>query len=204
MEPTQGPLKLRTDASTSFRRPPPPSAGLAARSAAPGASAAAARPATTVIGRPTLASTTSTPEPTGVSANRQQLEARRRRSAFWFYWIAGLTLVNTIGALAAQHWRFVVGLGVTQLADGLAARVGRGWNGALAVDLLLIGSFVLLGGLAARGRDWAFLVGLGVYAIDSLVFVLARDWLGVAIHIFVLAMIFKGYQASRRLRVPVA
>jgi len=156
----------------------------------------------TVIPRPTLASTTSTP--TVVSAERQQLEARRRRSAFWFYWIAGLTLVNTLGALAAQHWRFVVGLGVTQLADGLAARAGRGWNGALAVDLLLIGGFVLLGGLAARGRDWAFLVGLGVYVIDSLVFVLARDWLGVAIHIFVLVMIFKGYQAARRLSVPVA
>ena len=202
MEPTQDPLKSRTDASTSFRRPPLPTAGLAARSAAAGAPAAAARPAMTVIPRPTLASTTSTP--TVVSAERQQLEARRRRSAFWFYWIAGLTLVNTLGALAAQHWRFVVGLGVTQLADGLAARAGRGWNGALAVDLLLIGGFVLLGGLAARGRDWAFLVGLGVYVIDSLVFVLARDWLGVAIHIFVLVMIFKGYQASRRLRVPVA
>ena len=156
----------------------------------------------TVIPRPTLASTTSTP--TVVSAERQQLEARRRRSAFWFYWIAGLTLVNTLGALTAQHWRFVVGLGVTQLADGLAARAGRGWNGALAVDLLLIGGFVLLGGLAARGRDWAFLVGLGVYVIDSLVFVLARDWLGVAIHIFVLVMIFKGYQAARRLGAPVA
>ena len=42
--------------------------------------------------------------------------------AGWFYWIAGLTLVNTFGMLSGTNSRFALGLGVTLIADALAIR----------------------------------------------------------------------------------
>jgi len=129
----------------------------------------------------------------------QQLERRRRIGARWFYWVAGVSLVNTVVALAGQHWRFIVGLGATQVANGLAARTGHGWAPAILLDLLLIGGFVLLGYLALQRQHWAFPVGIGAYALDGLIFVAARHWVGLAFHVFVLIMICKGFQAARQL-----
>lgn len=130
---------------------------------------------------------------------QQQLERRRRIGARWFYWVAGVSLVNTVVALAGQHWRFIVGLGATQVANGLAARTGHGWAPAILLDLLLIGGFVLLGYLALQRQHWAFPVGIGAYALDGLIFVAARHWVGLAFHVFVLIMICKGFQAARQL-----
>jgi hypothetical protein len=129
----------------------------------------------------------------------QQLERRRRIGARWFYWVAGVSLVNTMVALAGQHWRFIIGLGATQIANGLAARTGRGWAPTILLDLLLIGGFVLLGYLALQGQQWAFPVGIGLYALDGVVFVAARHWVGLGFHVFVLIMIGKGFQAARQL-----
>jgi hypothetical protein len=133
------------------------------------------------------------------SVDQQQLERRRRIGARWFYWVAGVSLVNTVVALAGQHWRFIIGLGATQVANGLAARTGRGWAPTILLDLLLIGGFVLLGYLALQGQQWAFPVGIGLYALDGVVFVAARHWVGLGFHVFVLIMIGKGFQAARQL-----
>ena len=39
--------------------------------------------------------------------------------------------------LAGSHWRFIVGLGTTQVATGLAVRAGRGWAGAILLAWIL-------------------------------------------------------------------
>jgi len=59
--------------------------------------------------------------------------------------------------------------------------------------------FVLLGYLALQGQHWAFPVGIGLYALDGVVFVAARHWIGLGFHVFVLIMICKGFQAARQL-----
>jgi hypothetical protein len=129
----------------------------------------------------------------------QQLERRRRLGAGWFYWVAGISLINAAITLGGQHWRFIIGLGTTQLATGLAVRTGRGWPPALLLDLVLIGGFMLLGYLALQGQLWPFAVGFAVYALDGLVFLAARNWIGLGFHVFVLVMVFKGLQAARQL-----
>ena len=48
--------------------------------------------------------------------------------ANWFYWIAGLSLVNTILLYTGSEWVFVVGLGVTQLIDGIAIEIARAFS----------------------------------------------------------------------------
>jgi len=46
---------------------------------------------------------------------------------------------------------------------------------------------------------WAFAVGAVVYALDGLIFLGLRDWVGVAFHVFVLVMTVHGLDAARRL-----
>jgi len=102
--------------------------------------------------------------------------------------VAGISLINAVITLADQHWRFIIGLGATQMATGLAVRTGRGWTPAILLDLVLvlIGGFMLLGYLALQRQLWAFAVGFAVCALDWLVFLAARNWIGLGFHVFVL------------------
>jgi len=127
------------------------------------------------------------------------LERRRNGGARWFFWVAALSLVNSAVALTGQGWRFIIGLGVTQLADALALRSGHGVPVVALVDAALVGGFVLLGRFALQGRLWAFGVGAAFYALDGLIFLAAHDWVGVAFHAFVVAMTIRGFDAARRL-----
>jgi len=133
------------------------------------------------------------------SAERQQPEAQSRRGALWFYWIAGLSLVNSALSYAGFNWRFIIGLGMSQIVDALATRSGRGWSAAILFDALLLGGFALLGYLAVRRHAWAFLVGVALYGLDGLVSLLIQDWLGVGFHVFVIVLILKGFRAARQL-----
>jgi len=198
MEPLEAPIGPRIDGPSPFKRPAPstapaaPSMGVAAptvrlvTSVPPAPPASPASPATAAAG-------------TAASTEHQQLEAQSRRGAFWFYWIAGLSLVNSVVAFAGLNWRFIIGLGMSQIVDTLATRSGRGWTAAILFDALLIGGFVLLGTLAVRGHAWAFLVGVSLYGLDGLISLLVHDWLGLGFHVFVVIMILKGFQAARHL-----
>ena len=161
-----------------FRRPPPRPAFRPRRSGFGPVPAAPASPA---------------------EAGPAPLERQRRNGALWFYWIAGLSLVNTVAALVGQSWRFILGLGITQLADSLAARSGHGHAVVATVDAVVIGGFALLGRHAQRGQVWAFLAGGIFYALDGLLFLVERDWIAVGFHVFVLVMIARGFDAARRL-----
>jgi hypothetical protein len=201
MDPLQNAMTDRGAPVSPFRRPPQPKPFPAVAAPVLSAPSPAACPPAP---QAPAASAQAFPLAAGsglvtAGAERLQLEARRKRSARWFYWIAVLSVINTATAMAGGHWRFIVGLGITQVVTGLAARAGRGWTPVLLIDLLLIGSFVLLGTLALRGKLWAFGVGFGVYALDGLIFLLARNWVGLAFHVLVLFFIFEGIKGARRL-----
>src|SRR5207244_13237758 len=155
-EPLEAPRGLgRADPAPSTRpapsRPPTaPSMGAAPPAVRLVTSASAAQPASPPS--PATSATAGT-----ASAERQQIEAQSRRGALWFYWIAGLSLVNSVVTLAGLNWRFIIGLGMSQIVATLAPRSGRGLAAARLCDALLIGGFVLLGHLAVRGPAWAFL-----------------------------------------------
>jgi hypothetical protein len=181
-----------------FRRPPRPGAVPAARPSA-GFGPVPAAPLTAPVAVPTAPpSPAASPAPAG-GGRREQLERQRRSGALWFYWVAGLSLVNSLAALGGQQWRFILGLGVTQFADALAVHAGHGLAIVALVNAAVIGAFVLLGRVALQGRVWAFGVGAAVYALDGLIFLAVRDWIGVAFHVFVLVMTVRGLDAARRL-----
>jgi hypothetical protein len=202
MEPLQNAVTDQGTPVSSFRRPTQPRTIPAGGVPPISAPSPVARPS---AHQASAASAQAFPHATGhglvtAGAEQLQLEARRKRSALWFYWIAALSVINAAAAIAGEHRRFIVGLGITQVFTGIAARVGRGWTPVLIIDLLVIGSFVVLGTLALRGKLWAFGAGFAVYALDGLIFFLARDWVGLAFHVLVLFFIFKGIEAARRLK----
>jgi hypothetical protein len=128
------------------------------------------------------------------------LIGQMRSGGSWFYWVAGLSLVNTFAALSGSDWRFAVGLGITQIFDAFGNQAGGGGKLiAFVLDLLAAGVFVGFGVFANKGHVWAFIVGMALFALDGLIFLLVKDWIGVAFHVFVLYCLFRGLAACREL-----
>ena len=150
-----------------------------------------------------------TPEEPGRGPNpdeieRSQLEERTKSSALWFYSIAALSLITSIVSLSGNNWGFFASLGVTQVVDAIAVQVAQETGGAVKIvafvfDLMAVAVFVLLGYFAAKGHTWAFIVGMVLYLLDSVVFIVAGRLLGLAFHAFVLYIIFGGYKACAAL-----
>jgi hypothetical protein len=130
---------------------------------------------------------------------RLRLEAQFRSGANWFFWIAGMSLVNSLVGLFGGHWGFVIGLGITQVIDA-ALTSGDGDVGARLLGPLLTaavaGVFIACGHFAREGRRSAFIAGMLLYVLDSLIFVLVRDVLAVAFHAFALYCLIKGMRAK--------
>jgi hypothetical protein len=141
----------------------------------------------------------------GESANAGQQQmaalALTKSGGSWFYWVAALSLINSIAAFSGSSWRFIIGLGITQVFDALGSSLaGGGKLVVLGLDLLVAGFVVLLGVFAVKGHGWAFIVGMVLFALDGLVFLLVRDWIGVGFHAFILWCLFRGFSGCRQLR----
>ena len=113
-------------------------------------------------------------------------------------------MVNSIILLGGSQWGFIIGLGITQFIDsiGLAIAEEVGIAGKVIVflfDVVVAAVFVLFGVFARKRYKWAFIVGMVLYAIDGLIFLLIRDFLSVGFHIFVLWCIYNGFKANRKL-----
>lgn len=135
-------------------------------------------------------------------AGDETLQGQRRAGGQWFYWIAALSSINAVLALAGQQWHFILGLGTTQLIQGLAEGSGGAGVKAGLVSFAVIGFFAFLGKRAIHGYCWAFVVGMVFYGLDGLLFLLVEDWVGVGFHAFAIAMIMRGYLAARQLPAP--
>lgn len=143
-----------------------------------------------------------------VDGARAMLMKAHKEGAAWFYWIAGLSLINSVVILMGSQWSFLIGLGVTQVIDGVAlglvmqigeqsATVVKGI--AFAMDVFVACTFVLWGFLAGRLHRWAYVVGMILYAMDGLIFLLVRDYLSLGFHVFALVYLFKGFKACGQL-----
>lgn len=132
--------------------------------------------------------------------NDPATEAQLKSGASWFYWIAGLSLVNSIAAVSGSDWRFILGLGITQVIDAFGSEMGgAGKVVTLILDLIAAGVLVLFGVLGHKRHTWAFITGMVLFALDGGIFLLAQDWLGVGFHVFVLYCFFRGLKACREL-----
>ena len=139
----------------------------------------------------------------GMTEDRGTLRGRVQSGASWFYWIAALSVINSIIAATGSTWGFMAGLGVTQLIDGLGMAIGAEAKAfTLALDVAVAAMFAGLGVWAGRNA-WAYLGGMILYALDGSIFVFAGDWVGLAFHGLVLWFLWGGWMAQRALaRMP--
>src|SRR5215207_6157256 len=133
-----------------------------------------------------------------------ELSQRLKTGANWFYWIAGLTIVNSLIAFGGGDWRFLISLGTTQVIDALAEGLSPGLGGApkiiaLVLDLIVTGVLVTFGWLAGQKHLWAYIFGMVVFLFDGLMSMIFQDWIGVIAHAVVLFFMFRGFQAGREL-----
>ena len=149
---------------------------------------------------PAPAPAPSGPTPAQIAAARHR--AIMRSGARWFYWIAALSVVNSVLFLTGSTWGFAIGLGMTDAANAFGQVAITGTTGvavALIFDALIAGGFAGLGYMAEKAAQWAFIVGMIAYALDAALLVWATDWLSVAFHGLALFYIYRGFQASRAL-----
>ena len=151
----------------------------------------------------------SAPPQAGLIEAVLKLQNQHKSGASWFYWIAGLSVINSIVILVGSQWSFVVGLGITQLVDGMAMGVAQQASAQTGMilkvmgfvfNLLIAGLFVFFGAFAAKRHMWAYVVGMVLYAFDGLIFLIVKDFLSIGFHVFALICIYGGLQASIKLR----
>jgi 4-amino-4-deoxy-L-arabinose transferase-like glycosyltransferase len=70
----------------------------------------------------------------------------------------------------------------------------------LLIDLFIIASFFILGKLSYKKKKWAMIVGLVLYSLDLLTFLVVTDYLSIAFHALALYSIFRGIQAADKLK----
>ena len=122
-----------------------------------------------------------------------------RNGANWFLWVAGLSLLNSVMSLSGSRFQFIFGLGISQVVDALARRVG---SAGLLLDLVIngfvAGVLLVFWNFARKGNRWAFLAGMCLYGLDGLwmlwIVGLSLD-LGVAFHAAALYGMYRGFAA---------
>lgn len=147
----------------------------------------------------------SLPESEGEMAEpsrEETLNASRNGGASWFYWIAGLSLVNAVMVAFGSDYSFPLGLGSSLVVDVVAKQIGGVARviGA-GLDFIIIGFFVWMGWLSHRGKSWAFVLGGIFYALDALLMIVFQEWLGIALHVWALISIWSGFRANNELNV---
>jgi hypothetical protein len=126
--------------------------------------------------------------------------AQMKSGASWFYWIAALTLVNAIAAVIGSDWRFILGVGISHIISAVGQEFeGSGAIIAFVLNLVVVAVLVGFGILSGKRHTWAFIVGMVLFALDAVIFLIASDWIGIAFHAFVLFCLFRGFKACREL-----
>jgi len=93
---------------------------------------------------------------------------------------------------------------VDELMKAVAEQVGVG-GGLVArvigfgLDLVIAGIFVGIGFLGRKHHRWAVVLGMTIYVLDAVLFVLVAEWLSVAFHAFALWCLWRGLRALGRL-----
>lgn len=136
------------------------------------------------------------PQPALSKAEIARSSPRVQKSANWFWWIAGLSIVNSISSHAEGGMHFVVGLGFTEVADAIFHSLQAV---AYLIDVFAVGFFVAIGFFARKGNVWAFIVGGIFYAIDASIYAYFQEWLPVAFHAYALFWIYQGFSQLRAL-----
>lgn len=135
----------------------------------------------------------------------RELFERGKNGAAWFYWVAGLSLINSLSALTDSNFGFALGLNITQIADHMALLAVKGGADAsakffaLGFDLVVYALMAGCGWLSQKRMLPVFALGMALYALDALLFFLVFEVVSLMLHVFALWSMWAGFSAFRRL-----
>lgn len=141
--------------------------------------------------------------------DRPALVRQLRSGSSWFFFIGGMSLVNSILQLANANVSFLVGLGITQVVDALALVFGEAMGApaatvlrvvALVVNVAIAGLFVLFGVQGRKGHLKVYTLGMILYGLDALIFLIGPELLSIGFHLLALVFLFVGLRAGRKLK----
>lgn len=123
------------------------------------------------------------------------------KSANWFYWVAALSLLNFILSVTGSDWAFALGLGLTQLLPSFAEAGNVTLNLVLqAASFAVIVLFAACGWLARKPSQKAFLFGMGLLALDTILLLIAMEPMALLIHAAALYFLWRGLGVVRQLQ----
>jgi hypothetical protein len=125
----------------------------------------------------------------------QKLRAERvvRAGASWFITVAVLSVINSVLSMSGAGIRFIFGLGVAQVVDAIAHQAGQtGFVLDLIINGFFAGVLILFWNFARKGQQWAFIVGMALYALDGVIMLSFHDYLAVAFHGYALYRMYLG------------
>lgn len=140
-----------------------------------------------------------------IKYEEQKLEKQIDDSSNLFLVIAVFSIINTAISIADLNLNFMLGLGITQLIDAYGDLYARGTGSSMPLvlsflaDGLVVSIFLLLGYFSKKRKNWAFIVGMILYAADTLVFIRYIGAINFVFHAFALGITFKGFDANRML-----
>jgi hypothetical protein len=130
------------------------------------------------------------------------------RGARWFYWIAGLSAVNSLVFFSNGNVQFPTGLFITQIID-VFAKTGNAIPIGIGINSVIIGLFVWVGYQANKLSKTAFVVGLILYLLDLAILILfmiiGKGFTELAINVVFHLLALKSiYNAVKLLRKKAA
>ena len=137
----------------------------------------------------------------------EALKTVGNNGANWLFWIAGLSLVNTVIAHAGGESHFIVGLAITAVVDVISSAIGQEHPEAATTAMLVAIGFsvfvavmcVIFGCLSRKRLLWIFGIGMFLYLLDGLLYLLIGDYLSAAFHGYALYSMITGFNAFRQL-----
>ena len=135
-----------------------------------------------------------------VEQQRAILWRRIQYAGNWWYWIAGITIVNTVLLFSHSTWGFAIGTGITDVVYGFTTVYPGFLVPGVVIEIMIVGLIGLWGYLCQRGMLWAFWVGLILYGVDTVLEVLMKQWIGAAFHAYAIYSIYQGVVAINLLK----
>lgn len=121
--------------------------------------------------------------------------------ADWFFWIAILSVLNSLIVYFYRTPNTPVALGITQWLDGTSGGITELMTAPeLVTNILIAAVLCVFAVLARRGSDLAFVVGIFLYVLDAFLVIGQRDFFAFGVHLIALFFLAKGLLASRHIR----
>lgn len=131
----------------------------------------------------------------------QELQQKVASGSSWFLFMAAFTVINTVLVLAHSPIGMALGFILTDYIVGIAQHEGATGIG-IAITLVPILIFVGLGFVAGKGARWAFVVGIILLILDTLVgFIdLGNNIISIGIHLWAIWQMMGAIGAISRLK----